>query len=113
VSINGIPGSPAGYVGYGPLGSRVGGVPAERTNGGQSRIGTPPSPPAAGTASDADRVLSAEAPAGIDPALWSVLSAEERQFFGRIQSMGPLTYGPRSANVPPGMLRGGRIDRTV
>jgi hypothetical protein len=57
--------------------------------------------------------LPMQAPAGIDPELWSVLTAEERQFFGKMSALGPLTYGPRSANVPPGMVRGGRIDRTV
>lgn len=62
--------------------------------------------------------LPAEAPEGTDPALWQVLTTEERAFFARMTAMGPLTYG-RSAHTPasnPGMggerpvLRGGRID---
>ena len=31
--------------------------------------------------------------AGTDPALWSVLSGEERAFFAKAGAMGPLTYG--------------------
>jgi hypothetical protein len=62
---------------------------------------------------DAAAVLSAEAPAGTDPAFWSVLTTEERMFFSKMQSLGPLTYGP--ASVPPkaAMARGGRIDLKV
>ncbi|CAN5910002.1 hypothetical protein BH11GEM2_BH11GEM2_09850 [soil metagenome] len=57
--------------------------------------------------------LSAEAPAGTDPALWSILSAEERSYFAKSQAMGPLTYGRRMAeraatSVPA--VRGGRLD---
>jgi hypothetical protein len=59
--------------------------------------------------------LPAEAPAGTDPALWSILSAEERSFFAKSQAMGPLTYGRRiaeqaatSSAMPA--VRGGRLD---
>jgi hypothetical protein len=62
---------------------------------------------------EVDAGVPMQAPSGVDPALWSVLTAEERQFFGRLTSMGPLTYGPRSAKAPAGLVRGGRIDRTV
>ena len=34
-----------------------------------------------------------EPPPGTDPALWSVLSGEERAFFAKAGAMGPLTYG--------------------
>ena len=57
--------------------------------------------------------VPAQAPPGTDPVLWGVLTAEERHYFARMQATGPLTYGPRSANVPPGLVRGGRIDRVV
>jgi len=57
--------------------------------------------------------VPALAPPGTDPVLWGVLTAEERHYFARMQATGPLTYGPRSANVPPGLVRGGRIDRVV
>jgi hypothetical protein len=57
--------------------------------------------------------LPAEAPAGTDPALWSILSSEERGFFAKSQAMGPLTYGRRMAErMEPAMpaVRGGRLD---
>src|SRR5437879_4886541 len=57
--------------------------------------------------------VSAEPPAGTDPALWSVLSGEERAFFAKAGAMGPLTYGRafqemKSAQLPAS--RGGRLD---
>ncbi|MEO8620357.1 MAG: hypothetical protein ABI625_04770 [bacterium] len=68
----------------------------------------------AGT-SAAALALPAEAPAGTDPALWSILSTEERSYFAKAQAMGPLTYGRRiaehaatSSALPP--VRGGRLD---
>ena len=64
--------------------------------------------------------LQAEAPAGTDPQLWSVLTGEERAFFAKAAAMGPLTYSRISAgvnalqgNVPaanPGVARGARLD---
>jgi hypothetical protein len=57
-----------------------------------------------------------QAPAGTDPELWSVLSAEERVFFARLGAMGPLTYGRVLSQSPqasaPG-ARGGRLDVKV
>jgi hypothetical protein len=67
--------------------------------------------PAKQTAADA--VMSAEPPPGTDPAFWSVLTTEERQFFSKMQSLGPLTYGPRSAAPKAPLPRGGRIDLKV
>lgn len=49
------------------------------------------------------------APVGSDPALWSVLTSEERDFFARQSAMGPVTYGPgrtHTASPPTGQ----RID---
>lgn len=60
-----------------------------------------------------DAVMSAEPPPGTDPAFWSVLTTEERQFFSKMQSLGPLTYGPRSAAAKTPLPRGGRIDLKV
>ena len=58
--------------------------------------------------------VPAEAPPGTDPALWSVLTGEERAFFARARAMGPLTYGPGSSNDSiPGVRLGGRIDVKV
>jgi hypothetical protein len=57
--------------------------------------------------------LPAEAPPGTDPALWSVLSADERSFFAKSQAMGPLTYGRKMAErMEPTLpaVQGGRLD---
>jgi hypothetical protein len=63
-------------------------------------------------------VLPAEAPAGTDPALWSILTHEERVFFSRTHDTGPLTYSkmmlpsqPPSLNVPAALGR--RVDVRV
>jgi hypothetical protein len=64
-------------------------------------------------APDADAVLSAEPPPGTDPAFWSVLTTEERLFFSKMQTLGPLTYGPASAPPKAALARGGRIDLKV
>jgi hypothetical protein len=60
-----------------------------------------------------DDAIPVEAPPGTDPELWRLLTSEERRFFSKLHETGPLTYGPRTANTPPGLLRGGRFDRTV
>jgi hypothetical protein len=58
--------------------------------------------------------LTAQAPEGTDPALWSVLTSDERAFFSRVVTSGPLTYSKmvaatsRPAEMPS--IRGGRID---
>jgi hypothetical protein len=57
-----------------------------------------------------------EPPPGTDPALWSVLSGEERAFFAKAGAMGPLTYGRvlqemKTAQLP--VSRGGRLDVKV
>jgi hypothetical protein len=57
--------------------------------------------------------VPAEPPAGTDPALWAVLTGEERSFFARYQSLGPLTYGPKTPSPAQGIARGGRLDITV
>lgn len=55
-----------------------------------------------------------EPPQGTDPALWSVLTAEERSFFARARAMGPLSYGRGSdQSAMPGVRLGGRIDVKV
>ncbi len=56
---------------------------------------------------------SANAPTGVDQDLWSVLSKEERSFFMKAGTMGPLTYGRSSSSQSPApapILRGGRLD---
>jgi hypothetical protein len=56
--------------------------------------------------------LPQEAPAGTDPALWSVLTSDERAFFAKNASLGPLTYGRIKAELPTAapIARGARID---
>lgn len=63
-------------------------------------------------AADLNQTLPVEPPAGTDPELWSVLSAEERTFFAKVGSMGPLTYGHllNSARSDQPVMRGGRLD---
>jgi len=59
------------------------------------------------------QLSSPNAPDGVDQDLWSVLSKEERSFFMKAGSMGPLTYGRMSSSQTPApapMLRGGRLD---
>jgi hypothetical protein len=66
------------------------------------------------TAPGAANALPVEPPAGTDPELWSVLSAEERGFFAKAGAMGPLTYGRMMSEgaTQPAMaaVRGGRLD---
>lgn len=58
--------------------------------------------------------LPAEAPAGTDPELWSVLTSEERSFYARTHALGPLTYGPGEVRgAQDSMARGGRLDLRV
>ncbi|HEY5086496.1 MAG TPA: hypothetical protein VII66_03970 [Gemmatimonadaceae bacterium] len=56
---------------------------------------------------------SPNAPNGVDQDLWSVLSKDERSFFMKAGTMGPLTYGRTSSSQSPApapILRGGRLD---
>ena len=59
--------------------------------------------------------VPADAPPGTDPALWSVLTSDERQFFAKTASLGPLTYGRlKAASHPtPPAARGVRLDIRV
>jgi hypothetical protein len=65
------------------------------------------------TTAKPSQAVPAEPPPGTDPALWSVLSGEERAFFAKAGAMGPLTYGRaiqdmKSSQLP--VARGGRLD---
>jgi hypothetical protein len=73
----------------------------------------PTAPAETGVPAGGEEALPVQAPPGTDPELWSLLTSEERRFFSKLHETGPLTYGPRTANTPPGLLRGGRFDRTV
>lgn len=70
-------------------------------------------PSNANGAKAAQSAVPAEAPAGTDPALWSILSGEERAFFAKAGAMGPLTYGRAFNDMKAAQLpanRGGRLD---
>ena len=73
-----------------------------------------PTPAPRGVAAGGDPVPP-DAPQGTDPALWQVLTPEERSFFARARAMGPLTYGPGRApdSRMAGLAQGGRIDVRV
>jgi hypothetical protein len=58
---------------------------------------------------------AAQAPEGTDPKLWSILTSEERAFFARSATSGPLTYTKimmpnRTATPSAPAVRGGRVD---
>lgn len=71
-----------------------------------------PQTPIAGQGA-AQSAVPAEAPPGTDPAFWSVLTTEERNFFAKTASLGPLTYSrfkeATAAQTPPA-ARGVRLD---
>lgn len=97
--------------------SRIGGgrSDAARPDGVRSPVpGAVPSLRSEGTAAAAPQALTAQAPSGVDPSLWNVLTTEERAQFSRLSAMGPLTYGPlsgiRAPMAPPPAVRGARLD---
>jgi hypothetical protein len=51
-----------------------------------------------------------DVPAGSDPALWAVLTSEERAFFTRQAALGALSYGPRRGTPAADAPLGQRID---
>jgi len=74
----------------------------------------PVAPPAPTTvAAGTTRAEAPEMPQGADPALWSVLTGAEKQFFTQQAAMGPLTYGPgaRSTAIAPQAMQGPRGQR--
>jgi hypothetical protein len=114
MSINGILGG-AGRIG----------LPAERpieAPGGReatpARPQSPPVPPPAVAPPESlgmdSPTLPVEAPAGTDPELWSILTTEERAFYARSHTLGPLTYGrDESHSSRESIGRGGRLDLRV
>jgi hypothetical protein len=87
-----------------------------RANG---RVERTPANPATGALSPTPQIgLGATPPEGVDPALWSVLTGEERAFFAQQAAAGPLTYGrmgitPATPAAIIGVARGGRLDIRV
>lgn len=76
-----------------------------------ARAALKPQAPIAGQGA-AQSAVPAEAPAGTDPTLWSVLTNEERNFFAKTAALGPLTYSRIKAVAPsaPPAARGVRLD---
>lgn len=86
---------------------------------GQPRVDTP-APQDVSRETEASRSLAAsrelpvEPPEGTDPALWSVLTSEERKFFAQAKAMGPVTYGRSNLGLAElSLQRGGRLDVRV
>ena len=73
-----------------------------------------PAPAAPQTpAAKPQQAVPVEPPPGTDPALWSVLSGDERAYFAKAGAMGPLTYGRALQDMKQSQLpvaRGGRLD---
>ncbi len=120
MSLNGIPQNPllASLAPVGRPASAQGTASGIAPNGTGLRptLERPAAPdrPAAARPSiaSAPSTVPPEAPAGTDPALWSVLTTEERAFFAKTATLGPLTYGKiKNATLPaPPAMRGGRLD---
>ena len=108
---------------YGIGGSNIGRLPGQLPvrDGNRTQVQQPqttsvpaaPAKPSATTNAKSRESVPVEAPEGTDPALWSVLSAEERAFFAKAGAMGPLTYGKAIREMNGQHLpafRGGRLD---
>jgi hypothetical protein len=84
-------------------------APAAVPTPSQLAIQTPAKNPAGANGQS----VPVDPPPGTDPALWSVLSGEERAFFAKAGAMGPLTYGRAFSEMKAAQLpanRGGRLD---
>jgi hypothetical protein len=86
-----------------------------RTQQPATRVQTPANAPtqAPTNVRSAQAALPTEPPPGTDPALWSILSGEERAFFAKAGATGPLTYGRAFSDMKAAQLpanRGGRLD---
>lgn len=89
-----------------PAGGQNGAAAALQRNGARQV-----QPEAAAAITPGIGSLPAEPPPGTDPELWAVLTSEERVYFARMQSLGPLTYG--RGERAPALPRGGRLDVQV
>lgn len=112
MAMNGIDGSTVGLNLPAHLRNPAGAA-AENRRPAHPPAAAPPAAPV--QAPGAEGSLPVEPPPGTDPALWSVLTSEERVFFARVRSLGPLTYAPGSrveSQAQP-LPRGGRLDVRV
>ena len=100
------------------IGRLPGQMPVRDNNRTQVQPGATPVPapaakPAGAANGSSPSSVPVEPPEGTDPALWSVLSADERAFFAKAGAMGPLTYGKALREQNGQQLpafRGGRLD---
>jgi len=107
---------------YGINNSNIGRLPAQLPvrDGNRTHVqpNTTPAPapatkPVGTTDAKSQSSVPVEPPEGTDPALWSVLSSDERAFFAKAGAMGPLTYGKALREMNGQQLpafRGGRLD---
>jgi hypothetical protein len=98
----------------GPAGTAAQGAATGAGRSGAAARATTPAAPAARPAAPRGG-LPAEAPAGVDPQLWSVLTTDERAQFSRLAQIGPLTYGRTTTalsaqQATPPAVRGARLD---
>jgi len=103
MSIHGV--GPAGPV---PVPSQP---PRDRVAGGDVDVESPQGAPL--PAPPETLGVAALAPPGTDPALWSVLTSEERAYFEQVHALGPITYGPQASSQEAQLPRGSRLDVKV
>lgn len=93
----------------GGIGTEVGTLPRPLEEAGRGPLRERPRDPALpsgaplrspGALAPLEDTLPADVPVGIDPELWRALTPEERTFFARAGSLGPLTYGRRVSAGP-------------
>jgi len=94
-----------------PAPSGQGRLQGQELQGGRAAAAPRGAAPQEARAAARSELLSADAPAGTDPKLWSVLTGEERAFFAR--ALGQVTYGPGASHSTAQVPRGGRVDVTV
>lgn len=110
MSVNGVNGAGPGWArAYGAGSPQGAAAQGARPNARAETVVAGATAPVAG----AQEKLPVEAPAGTDPALWSVLTTEEREFFARQASLGPITYGRVVGAPSAGVPRGGRLDLKI
>lgn len=109
MTIGGIDGGLAGLYGPGSIREKV-------SNDDRPTTPSPTAPSDAGARvrTREDTFAPTEAPSGppegVDVALWSVLTTEERDFFLKARDLGPITYRPGVSGREAAPRRGGRID---
>ena len=88
--------------------------PASRVSVPAAPYAAPPARPAVAPRTQRTAEPAAAAPPGADPALWSILTSEERAFFARGGTDGPATYSAaHRAGPSPAASLGQRIDVRV